>query len=401
MKEAYIYDAIRTPRGKGKKEGLLHEVKPIDLLVTLLKAMEDRCQLDTELVEDVIIGCVNPIDEQGGNIAKTAVQYAQWSDRVAGMQLNRFSASALEAINLAAIKIRSGWSELIVAGGIESMSRLKMGADGSPMIFDPTVSVAINFVPQGIAADLLATKEGYTREALDAYALQSQQNALNAQEQGYFAASIIPVRDKVGLSILEKDEAIRSDTSAEKLTALSPAFAAIGQSGYNYIALQKYPMIERLEHLHTAGNSAEIVDGAALVLIGNRAMGEKIGIKPRAKIIAAAVVSAEPTIMLEGATPAAQKALKQANLTPEDIDLWEVNEAFAAAVLKFKNDFNLSEENLNVNGGAIALGDPLGATGAILIGTILDELERRNLKRGLVTTCVGGGMGVATIIERV
>lgn len=401
MREAYIFDAIRTPRGKGKKNGALHEVKPIDLLATLLHALEERHQLDTAQVEDVLIGCVNPIDEQGGNIAKTAVQYAGWSDEVAGVQLNRFSASAQEAINLGALKIRSGWEDLIVAGGVESMSRLHIGADGGPMIFDPGVSVKINYVPQGIAADLLATKEGFTREQLDIYAFQSQQRAFFAQQNDYFKSSIIPVLDKNGLMILAEDEHIRPNTSLERLATLSPAFATIGELGYNYIALQKYPSIEQIQHRHTAGNSAGIVDGAALVLIGSRAKGKALGLKPRAKIIAAAVIGSEPTIMLEGATPAALKALKIAGMTAKDIDLWEVNEAFAAPVLKFQQDFNIDNEQLNVNGGGIALGDPIGATGAIAVGMLLDELERRGLKTGLITTCVGGGMGIATIIERI
>jgi acetyl-CoA C-acetyltransferase len=349
----------------------------------------------------VILGCVTPMDEQGGNIAKTAAYYAGWGQDVSGMQINRFCASGLEAVNLAAMKIRSGWEEMLVAGGIESMSRVPMGSDGGPMMYDPIVSSKIRYVPQGISADLIATKEGFSRAELDAYALQSQERAALAIEKGYFKNSIIPVTDPNGLMILDQDEYNRPNTTAEILANLSPAFARLGETGFDEVALQQYPIVETIFHLHTAGNSSGIVDGAALVLIGNAEKGKALGLKPRAKIIAAAITGTEPTVMLEGPTPATHKALAKAGMTAKDIDLWEMNEAFAAPVLKFQRDFNIPNDLFNVNGGAIALGHPLGATGAILLGTMLDELERRDLKTGLITLCVGGGMGITTIIERV
>jgi acetyl-CoA C-acetyltransferase len=401
MKEAYIFDAVRTPRGKGKIGGSLNEVKPIDLLATLFHALKKRTDIDTTQVEDVILGCVTPMDEQGGNIAKTAAYYAGWGQDVSGMQINRFCASGLEAVNLAAMKIRSGWEEMLVAGGIESMSRVPMGSDGGPMMYDPIVSSKIRYVPQGISADLIATKEGFSRAELDAYALQSQERAALAIEKGYFKNSIIPVTDPNGLMILDQDEYNRPNTTAEILANLSPAFARLGETGFDEVALQQYPIVETIFHLHTAGNSSGIVDGAALVLIGNAEKGKALGLKPRAKIIAAAITGTEPTVMLEGPTPATHKALAKAGMTAKDIDLWEMNEAFAAPVLKFQRDFNIPNDLFNVNGGAIALGHPLGATGAILLGTMLDELERRDLKTGLITLCVGGGMGITTIIERV
>ncbi len=401
MKDAYIFDAVRTPRGKGKTNGSLHEIKPINLLTTLFDALRERLQLDTQQVEDVILGCVTPIDEQGGNIAKTAAYYAGWGENVAGMQINRFCASGLEAVNLAAMKVRSGWEDMIVAGGIESMSRIPMGADGGAMMYDPIVSTKIRYVPQGISADLLATKEGFNRDMLDIYALQSQERAHHAIQKGYLKKSLIPVTDKNDLMILAHDEFVRPQTTLEILTNLPASFAELGATGFDEIALQRYPILEKINHHHTAGNSSGIVDGAALVLIGSKEKGTAMGLKPRAKIVSVAVVGSESTVMLEGPTPATRKALTKANMTKKDIDLWEMNEAFAAPVLKFQRDFDISDEVLNVNGGAIAFGHPLGATGAILIGTLLDELERRNLKTGLVTLCVGGGMGIATIIERV
>ena len=401
MKEAYIFDAVRTPRGKGKSSGTLHEVKPIDLLKTLFDALKERNSLDTSQVEDVILGCVTSIHEQGGNIAKTAAYYAGWGQNVAGMQINRFCASGLEAVNLAAMKIRSGWEDMIVAGGVESMSRIPMGADGGAMMYDPIVSSKVNYVPQGIAADLIATKENFARERLDEYAFQSQQRAASAIEKGYFNKSIIPVLDNNDLLILNVDEYIRPSTTLEGLSNLKPAFQEIGETGFDEVALNRYPMIEQIYHRHTAGNSSGIVDGAALVLIGSLEKGRALGLTPRAKIISAAVIGDEPTVMLEGPTPATRKALAKAKMNKSDIDLWEMNEAFAAPVLKFQQDFQLDSEILNVNGGSIALGHPLGATGAILLGTVLDELERQDKQTGLITLCVGGGMGVSTIIERV
>lgn len=397
---AYIYDAVRTPRGRGKKNGSLYEVKPVDLLATCLAALQKRNDLPTSEVEDVIIGCVTPTGDQGGNIAKTAALYAGWSETVSGMQINRFCASGLEAVNLAAMKVASGMESLVVAGGVESMSRVAMGSDGGAMFLDPVVATKIGFVPQGIGADLIATIEGFSREDCDKYAKKSQERAAFAQEKGYFDHAIIPVRDKNGLSILAKDEYLRPQTSLAELAALSPAFSAVGKLGFDAVAKLKYPAVETINHVHHAGNSSGIVDGAALLLIGTKEKGETLDLKPRARILAVATTSSEPTIMLQGPTPATRKALQKANLTAADIDLWEINEAFAAVVLKFQRDFEIPIEKLNVNGGAIALGHPLGATGAILVGSMLEELERQQLKRGLITLCVGGGMGIATIIER-
>ena len=401
MKEAYIFDAVRTPRGKGKSSGALHEVKPINLLKTLFDALQRRLHLDTSQVEDVILGCVTPIHEQGGNIAKTAAYYSGWGQHVAGMQVNRFCASGLEAINLAAMKVRSGWEDMIVAGGIESMSRVQMGMDGGAMMYDPIVSAKINYVPQGIAADLIATKENFSRERLDEYAFQSQQRATAAMEKGYFNKSLIPVADNNNLLILDYDEYVRPETTLEGLASLKPAFQKIGERGFDEVALNRYPMVEQIFHRHTAGNSSGIVDGAALVLIGSLEKGKALGLTPRARIVSVAVAGDEPTVMLEGPTPATKKALAKANMNAKDIELWEMNEAFAAPVLKFQQDFDIDSEILNVNGGSIALGHPLGATGAILLGTVLDELERQDKSTGLITLCVGGGMGVSTIIERV
>jgi len=401
MTEAYIFDAIRTPRGKGKAGGALYEVKPIELLAGLLKSLKKRNNLNTSLIDDLLIGCVTPIDDQGADIAKAALLYAGWSENVAGVQLNRFCASGLEAVNLAAMKIRSGWEEIVVAGGVESLSRVKMESDGGALIFDPEVSNKVGYVPQGISADLIATIEGFSREDVDVFALNSQQKAQHAWANDHFEKSIIPIHDKNALLILDKDEHLRYDTSIEKLAALNPAFSKMGEIGFNSMALKKYPLVEQITHVHTAGNSSGIVDGAALVLVGSKEKGETMGLKPRAKIVSTAIVGSEPTIMLTGPTPASQKALKKAGMNVKDIDMWEVNEAFAAVVLKFQKDMDISENIVNVNGGAIALGHPLGATGSMLLGTLLDELERRGKSTGLVTMCVGGGMGIATIIERV
>jgi len=405
--EAYIYDAIRTPRGKGRPNGALHEVTPIRLLQTLFAALAERTQLAsiTALVDDLILGCVTPVGEQGANIARTALLAAGWDEGIPGIQVNRFCASGLEAVNLAAAKIRAGWADLVVAGGVESMSRVPLGADGGALMDDPVVSAQIGFVPQGISADLIATLAGFTRQDLDAYALLSQQRATQAIHSGYFK-SLIPVYDETAATgrplLLAQDEHVRPNTTLEGLAALPPAFQAMGEARYDAIALRKYPQIRRIEHLHTAGNSSGIVDGAALVLVGSAAAGERVGLRPRARILATALVGAEPTIMLTGPAPATRKALHLAGMTLRDIDLIEVNEAFAAVVLMYLRDMMLADnERVNVNGGAIALGHPLGATGAILLGTALDELERRDLATALITLCAGGGMGIATVIERV
>ena len=401
MSEAYIFDAIRTPRGKGKKDGSLHEVKPITLLTTLMHALEQRNNLDTSLVEDVVLGCVTPIGDQGGDIAKTAAIAAGWSDNVSGVQINRFCASGLEAVNLAAMKVRSGWEDLVVAGGVESMSRIAMGSDGGPWALDPQTNLQAGFIPQGVGADLIATLDGYTRSDVDQFAAHSQAKAAAAQKAGYFDKSIIAVKDGAGVTILDKDEFIREGTTAESLQRLSPSFEMMGNMGFDAVALQKYPEAQKVNHVHHAGNSSGIVDGAALVLIGSEKAAKAYNLKPRARIVATALVGTDPTIMLTGPAPAARKALEKAGLSIDDIDLFEVNEAFAAVVMRFMNELNVPAEKVNVNGGAIALGHPLGATGAMILGTLLDELERQDKKRGLATLCVGGGMGIATIIERV
>lgn len=401
MIEAYIYDAVRTPRGKGKKNGALYEVTPVELLSQVLKAVERRNNLDTTLVEDVIIGCVTPVGDQGGNIAKTAVMLADYSTTVPGFQLNRFCASGLEAVNLAAMKVRSGWQDLIIAGGVESMSRVPMGYDGGAWVLDMRVNAHTDFVPQGISADLIATLEGFTREDCDSYALRSQQLAGIAKAEGRFTKSIVPVLDINGLTILAEDEYNRPDTTLQGLSALAPSFQMMGDMGFDAVALQKYTQLEKINHVHTPGNSSGIVDGASIVLIGSKAIGEQLGLKPRAKIRSIGLTSTEPTIMLTGPGPSSKIALAKAGMTIRDIDLVEMNEAFASAVLRLQRDLDVPDDKLNVNGGAIALGHPLGATGAMILGTLLDELERRDKSTGLATLCVGGGMGVSTIIERV
>lgn len=398
---AYIYDAIRTPRGKGKKDGSLHEVKPVALGAGLLRAMQQRHDLDTSRVDDVVMGCVSPVGEQGGDIAKTIVQFADWDESVAGVQLDRFCASGLEAVNLAAMKIASGWEELVLAGGVESMSRVPMGVAGGAWINDPEVNVHDGAVPQGIGADTIATIEGWGREDVDAFALASQQRAAAAQAQGCFDRSVVPVKDLNGMTILEKDEFIKPNTTMEVLGKLKPSFAAMGGIGFDDLMLRKYATLPAINHVHTPGNSSGIVDGASAVLIGSEQAGKDLGLTPRGRIVATAVLATDPTIMLVGPGPAAKKALAKAGMTTADIDLWEINEAFAAVALRFMKDLDIPHEITNVNGGAIAMGHPLGATGAMLVGTMLDELERRNLKRGLVALCVGGGQGIATIIERV
>ena len=401
MSEAYIIDAIRTPRGKGKRDGALYEVKPITLLRTLLNELKDRHQLDTSQVDDIVLGCVTPIGDQGADIAKTAAIAAGWDNNVAGVQINRFCASGLDAVNMAAQKVRSGWEDLVVAGGVESMSRVPMGSDGGAWALDPETNLAAGFVPQGIGADLIASIDGYSREDVDTFAQNSQQKAAAAQAAGYFNRSIVPIKDKAGVTILAEDEFIKAHTTVQSLAKLNPSFALMGQMGFDALALQKYPEVGQINHVHHAGNSSGIVDGAALVLIASEKAVQQYGLKPRAKILATALVGSDPTIMLTGPAPAARKALAKAGLSIDDIDLFEVNEAFAAVVLRFIHELKVDPAKVNVNGGAIAMGHPLGATGAMILGTLLDELERQNKKRGLITLCVGGGMGIATIIERI
>jgi len=401
MAEVYIYEAIRTPRGRGKTRGALHEVKPVRLLSHLMQSLAERTQLDTGRVDDVVIGCVSPVGEQGAVIARTAALMAGWDLKAAGMQVNRFCASGLEAVNLAAQKVASGWEDLVVAGGVESMSRVPMGADGGAWAHDPEVNLRTGFVPQGIGADLIATLDAYDRETLDQFAAQSHQKAAHAQSAAYFDASLVPVRDELGLLLLDRDETIRPDTTVQSLAGLKPSFEKLGAMGFDAIALRKYPQVERIAHLHHAGNSSGIVDGAALMLLGNAEAGKSLGLDPRARVVATALTGTDPTIMLAGPVPATRKVLTRAGLRIDDIDLFEVNEAFAAVVLRFMHELGVPDGKVNVNGGAIAMGHPLGATGCMILGTLLDELERRKLRRGLATLCVGGGMGIATIIERI
>ena len=399
--EAFIYDHVRTPRGKGKKDGGLHQASPVWLLRTLLKAMEARNALNTALVDDVVLGCVTPVGEQGADIARTAVLDAEWAQSCAGVTQSRFCASGLESVNLAAAKVKSGWEDLVVAGGVESMSRWAMGSDGGAWVMDPRINHKLGFVPQGVGADLIATMEGWHRADVDAFALRSHQRAAEARAEGRFLRSIIPVSDIAGLPMLAEDETIRANASPEAMAKLEASFALMGAMGFDATALRKYTTVERIEHMHHAGNSSGIVDGAALMLIGSKEGGTKAGLKPRARIRSAAVIGSEPTIMLTGPTAACQKALAKAGMTAADIDLWEINEAFAVVPMKTARDLGVSMDRVNVNGGAIAMGHPLGATGCIILGTLLDELERRNLSTGLATLCVGAGMGIATIIERI
>ena len=401
MTHAFIFDAVRTPRGKGKKDGSLYEVKPVDLLAGLLVKLQQRHGFDPAALDDVVMGVVSPVGEQGSVIAKTAVLKAGWDFTVSGVQINRFCASGLEAVNLAAQKVASGWEDLVIAGGVESMSRVPLGSDGGAWAQDPETNACTGFVPQGIGADLIATLGGWGREDVDAYALASQQRAAAAQATGRFDQSVLAVEDAIGLPVLERDEFIKPRTTLEGLASLKLAFAELGAMGFDAVALQRYPEVERIQHVHTAGNSSGIVDGAAAVLVGSEAMGRSLGLVPRARVVATALSGADPTIMLTGPMPAARKALAKAGLTADDIDLFEVNEAFAAVPMRFMREMGVPHEKVNVNGGAIAMGHPLGATGAMLVGTLLDELEHRKLKRGLVTLCVGGGMGIATIVERV
>ena len=396
----YIYDAIRTPRSNGKKGSALNEVKPVTLAAGLLKELEQRHDLDTSYVDDVILGCVSPVGEQGSDIAKMAVMDAGWDESVAGLQVNRFCASGLEAVNIAAQKVASGWEDLIVAGGVESMSRVPMGSDGGVMLGEPEFVSDHKTVPQGIGADLIATLEGWSREDVDAYAVESQSRAAHAQANGYFDRSVVPVKDRNGLIILDRDDYLRPGTTLEILGQLKPAFEKLGAMGADDLALTKYPNVERINHVHTAGNSSGIVDGASAVLIGSEKAGQDLGLTPRGRIVAGAVTAADPVIMLVAPGPAAKKCLTKAGLTAADIDLWEINEAFASVAMRYMKDLDISHDVTNVNGGAIAMGHPLGATGAILVSTMLDELERRGLGRAMLSLCVGGGMGISTIIER-
>jgi acetyl-CoA C-acetyltransferase len=401
MTECFIYDAVRTPRGKGKKDGSLHEITALSLAAQVLENIRDRNNLDTSLVDDVVLGCVSPVNEQGADIARTAVLTADYAETTAGVQINRFCASGLEATNMAAAKVMANEADMTIGGGVESMSRVPMGSDGGAWPTDPSSALKTYFTPQGIGADLIATIYGFSRDDVDAYAVESQKRAANAWEKGYFKNSVIPVRDQIGLSILEKDEHIRAETTMQSLAALQPSFAMPGEFAFDAVATQRYPEVEKVNHVHTAGNSSGIVDGAAGVLLGNKQAGKAAGLKPRARIKAFASIGSEPSIMLTGPEFVAAKALKRAGMTRDDIDLWELNEAFASVVLRFMQAHDIPHDQINVNGGAIAMGHPLGATGAMILGTVLDELERRDLNTALVTLCVGAGMGTATIIERV
>ena len=402
MTEAFLYEALRTPRGKGKPTGALHSVKPISLVIGLIDELRDRYpNLDPKRIDDIVLGVVAPIGDQGGDLPRAAALAAGLPDTVAGLQINRFCASGLEAVNLGAMKVRSGWEDLVLTGGVESMSRVPMGSDGGAIAMDPETAYATHFVPQGISADLIATVEGFTRDDVDAYAVESQHRAAKAWSNGYFQRSVVPVRDLAGSVVLDRDEHLRPDTTMAGLAALTPSFAFIGdQAGFDAVALQRYYWVERIEHVHHAGNSSGIVDGAALVVVGSEQVGRDLGLTPRARIVAGAVTGEEPTIMLTGPAPATRKALAKAGMTIDEIDLIEVNEAFAAVVLRFMREMGVPHDKVNVNGGAIAMGHPLGATGAMILGTLIDELERRDLRYGLATLCVGGGMGIATIIER-
>ncbi len=401
--EAYVYDAIRTPRGRGKANGALHGTKPIDLVVGLIHEIRDRFPgLDPAAVDDIVLGVVGPVGDQGSDIARVAAIAAGLPDTVAGVQENRFCASGLEAVNLAAMKVRSGWEDLVLAGGVESMSRVPMASDGGAWFNDPMTNLEVNFVPQGIGADLIATIEGFSRRDVDEYAALSQERAAAAWKENRFGRSVVPVKDRSGLVVLDHDEHLRPGTTADSLAKLKPSFADIGElGGFDAVALQQYHWVEKIDHVHHAGNSSGIVDGAALVAVGSKEVGERYGLTPRARIVSAAVSGSEPTIMLTGPAPATRKALAKAGLTIDDIDLVEINEAFAAVVLRFVKDMGLSLDKVNVNGGAIALGHPLGATGAMILGTLVDELERQDKRYGLATLCVGGGMGIATIVERI
>ena len=399
MTDAFVFDAIRTPRGKGKKDGSLHEVKPVDLLAGLLRVLQQRNDLDTACVDDVVMGVVSPIGEQGSVLPKVAALKAGWDFTASGIQVNRFCASGLEAVNLAAQKVASGWEDLVVAGGVESMSRVPIGADGGAWSQDPMTNIATAFVPQGIGADLIATLEGFTRHDVDSFALESQRRAHAASTAGYFDGALVPVMDDVGQVILAHDEFIKPHTTLEGLGKLKAAFAQLGAMGFDAVAQQRYPHVARINHVHHAGNSSGIVDGAAALLIGNAQAGTTHGLTPRARIVSVGLSGADPSIMLTGPMPAARKALAKAGLRIEDMDLFEVNEAFAVVPMRFMKEMHVPHDRVNVNGGAIAMGHPLGATGAMILGTLIDELHRRQLRYGLATLCVGGGMGIATIVE--
>ena len=401
MTECFIYDTVRTPRGKGRKDGALHEVTALELGTQVLKAVRDRNNLDTRIVDDVVFGCVDPVGEQGSNIARIAVLNADYAETTAGVQINRFCASGLEACNMAAAQVMSGQSDMTIGGGVESMSRVGMGASGGAWATDPSIAIKSYFAPQGIGADLIATLEGFTRDDVDAYSVESQKRAANAWKNGYFKKSVIPVKDINGLTILDRDEHMRADTTMQTLAALQPSFAMPGEFAFDAVAQQRYPEVEQINHVHHAGNSSGIVDGAAAVLLGTKEAGKSQGLKPRARIRGFASIGSEPSIMLTGPSYVTEKALKRAGMKVEDIDLFELNEAFASVVLRFMKVLNIPHDKINVNGGAIAMGHPLGATGAMILGTVLDELERRNKTTALVTLCVGAGMGTATIIERV
>jgi len=402
MTEAFIFDHVRSPRGRGKQGGSLNPITPMNLTTQVLSALRDRSNLDTSILDDVILGCVTPVGEQGANIARVAAINANYAQSVPGKQINRFCASALEAVNAAASQVMSGMSQATIGGGVECMSRVPMGSDGGAMALDPQTAYNSYFAPQGIGADLIATLHGFSREDVDSYAVASQQRAAHAWENGYFSQSVVPILDHVGDIALDHDETIRGDATLESLGGLNPAFAMMGdQAGFDDVAIQKYPEVEAINHVHTAGNSSGIVDGAAAVLIGDSEAGRKMGLKPRARIRSFASTGSEPTIMLTGPAPASLKALKLAGMTTSDIDLFELNEAFASVVLLYMKLLEIPHDRINVNGGAIAMGHPLGATGAMVLGTLLDEMERRDLSTGLVTLCIGAGMGTATIIERV
>jgi acetyl-CoA C-acetyltransferase len=402
MSDVFIYDHVRTPRGKGKSDGCLHEITPIQLATQTLQNLRDRNKLDTKLLEDIIFGCVVAVGEQGGNITRIAALNAGYDQSVPGVQVNRYCASGLEAVNMAAAKIMAGQADAAVGGGVESMSRVPMGADGGAWALDPDVAFNTHFIMQGISADLLATKYGYSRSDCDAYAAESHRRASMAWDKGYFDRSVIAVKDVIGLTIASRDETIRPETTVDSLAALKPSFAMMGQkAGFNTIAQQVYPFVEKIDHVHHAGNSSGIVDGSAAILLGNRELGDRLGIKPRARIRSFASIGSEPTIMLTGPSFAAERALKRAGMAVSDIDLWELNEAFSAVVLRFMDAMSVPHDRMNVNGGAIAMGHPLGATGAMILGTLLDEMERRQVSTGLATLCVGAGMGTATIIERI
>jgi acetyl-CoA C-acetyltransferase len=402
MPDAFIYDAVRTPRGRGKADGSLHEVTALNLAAQTLAAVRDRNKLDTALIDDVVLGCVDPVGEAGGDIARAAALVAGFGDEVPGVQINRFCASGLDAVNFAAAQVMSGQHEMTIGGGAESMSRIGIGASGGAWPVDPSIAVTTYFLPQGISADLIATKYGFSRDDVDTYAVESQKRAAKAWDEGRFKNSVVPVKDVNGLTILAKDEHMRPATTMQTLAALQPAFVQMGDmAGFDAVAVQRYPEVEAVNHVHTPGNSSGIVDGAAAVLIGSKAAGKAAGLKPRARIRQFANIGSEPSIMLTGPIPVSEKVLKKAGMTKRDIDLWELNEAFASVVLRYMQALNISHDKMNVNGGAIAMGHPLGATGAMILGTVLDELERRNKETALITLCIGVGMGTATIIERV